>query len=169
MSHHFLKSLSCIVLLSLMSFTASGQDIKLPSLKDSDVQLIGAKTYSEKHIGGVGAKSGNRARIVQLSLRFPKRYISFSFDSPETENSLQLFTLQDSGGKNYLPVGDASGNYGRDKKGVFRLYWICPYIEVPNKERKSLRFKGRLYLGASSSSNNPIATYLLDIPVTCFS
>lgn len=138
----------------------------LTSKQNIQVKVIGAKTYSEKHIGGVGAVSGNRARIIKAYLQVPKG-LTFATDNGDEGVDMDegVFTLQDSQGENYI-FGSQSGGFGTPcKNNVLGIYWICAYRPVPEKERKSLRLKTRLYFYKRSSPGKSVGSRWLDIPV----
>lgn len=133
------------------------------SEQDIQVEIIGAKTYSEKHIGGVGAASGNRARIIQVYMRVPKDLFFGPINNDVPDEG--VFTLQDSQGQNYLSVEHSASFGTSEKKDVSEIYWIGAYRPVPEKERKSLRLKTRLYFYKRTSNDKSVGSRWLDIPV----
>lgn len=162
-----------IVRFCLGVFLITGNNIAVAQDKRStlpgkvDIHFVGAKTYSEKHIGGVGAKSDNRARILIVYLQLPQYLKNFKFNNLDENIDEGIFTLQDSRGKHYLPVAPSSSGIRRMKNNVFQIYFITPYFSVPVKEHKLLRFKSRIYLHNHSTSSKPIS-YWLDVPVAYY-
>lgn len=154
---------------SLLAFSTTSADCQTqlsPTPKRNiQVKVVGAKTYSETHLGGTAANSGNRARITRVYLQVPKS-LYFSASNPDENVDEGVFTLQDSQGRDYIFGDNQSGSFGvQHKNNVLEIYWICAYRPVPVEERKSLHIKTRLYFYNRAPRGKAVGSRWLDIPV----
>lgn len=131
----------------------------------SGVKFLSARTYSAKHAGDVAADSDGRARFLRVAIRFPARFNNFALYTANREGDDGVYTLQDSTGRNYLAFEHGTGSYGKEKDGVFRFKWITPLSAIPLAERKSLRFKARIFMRDTTSKSKTQIPYWIDVPV----